>query len=62
MIQFIIDANMSGERVKEQYDEALTNVSVIFAYLQKLAHRKEIIDKGDERLNILRRMIHKLLK
>ncbi len=66
VIQSIIDANMSGERVKEQYDEALTYVNVIFAYLQKLAHRREIIDKGEidviERLNILRRMIHKLLK
>ncbi len=66
VIQSIIDANMSGERVKEQYAEALTYVSVIFAYLQKLAHRKEIIDKGEidviERLNIVRKMIHKLLK
>lgn len=66
VIQSIIDANMSGERVKEQFDEALIYVSVIFAYLQKLAHRKEIIDKGEidviERLNIVRRMIHKLLK
>lgn len=65
VIQSIIDANMSGEKVKEQFDEALTYVSVIFAYLQKLAHRKEIIDKGEidviERLNIVRRMIHKLL-
>lgn len=66
VIQSIIDANMSGERGKEQYAEALTYVSVIFAYLQKLAHRKEIIDKGEidviERLNIVRKMIHKLLK
>lgn len=66
VIQSIIDSNMSGERVKEQYSEALTYVSVIFAYLQKLAHRKEIIDKGEidviERLNIVRKMIHKLLK
>lgn len=66
VIQSIIDDNMSGERVKEQYAEALTYVSVIFAYLQKLAHRKEIIDKGEidviERLNIVRKMIHKLLK
>ncbi|HCL03583.1 MAG TPA: hypothetical protein DHW61_14445 [Lachnoclostridium phytofermentans] len=65
VIQSIIDANMSGEKVKEQFDEALTYVSVIFAYLQKLAHRKEIIDKGEidvtERLDIVRRMIHKLL-
>ncbi len=66
VIQSIIDANTSRERVKEQFNEALTYVSVIFAYLQKLAHRKEIIDKGEidviERLNIVRRMIHKLLK
>jgi len=65
VIQSIIDANMSGEKVKEQFDEALTYVSVTFAYLQKLAHRKEIIDKGEidvtERLDIVRRMIHKLL-
>lgn len=66
VIQSIIDANTSGERVKDQFNEALTYVSVIFAYLQKLAHRKEIIDKGEidviERLNIVRKMIHKLLK
>lgn len=66
VIQSIIDSNMSGERVKGQYDEAITYVSVIFTYLQKLAHRKEIIDKGEidvtERLNIVRKMIHKLLK
>lgn len=66
VIQSIIDANTSGERVKDQFNEALTYVSVIFAYLQKLAHRKEIIDKGEidviERLNIVRKMIRKLLK
>jgi AcrR family transcriptional regulator len=65
VIQSIIDANMSGEKVKEQFDGALTYVSVIFAYLQKLAHRKEIIDKGEIdvtlRLDIVRGMIYKLL-
>lgn len=66
VIQTIINENMSGERVKEEYAEALIHVSVIFAYLQKLAHRKEIIDKGgidvNERLNVVRRMIHKLFQ
>ena len=66
VIQSIIDANVSGERVKEEYAEALIHVSVIFAYLQKLAHRKEIIDKGGidviERLNVVRRMIYKLFQ
>lgn len=66
VIQSIINENMSGERVKEEYAEALIHVSVIFAYLQKLAHRKEIIDKGgidvNERLNVVRRMIHKLFQ
>ncbi len=66
VIQSIIDANTSGEKVKEEYAEALIHVSVIFAYLQKLAHRKEIIDQGgidvNERLNVVRRMIHKLFQ
>ncbi len=66
VIQSIINANMTGERVKEEYAEALIHVSVIFAYLQKLAHRKEIIDQGgidvNERLNVVRRMIHKLFQ
>jgi AcrR family transcriptional regulator len=66
VIQSIIKANISGEKVKEQFDEALTYVSVIFAYLQKLAHRKEILDKGEidviERLDIVKKMIHQLLK
>ncbi len=66
VLQSLINDNTKGERVKDQFDEALTYVSVIFAYLQKLAHRKEIIDKGEidvsERLAIVRKMIHQLLK
>lgn len=66
VLRTIINANMGGEKAVEQYNEVLTYVGIIFAYLQKLAHRKEIMDKGDidvaERLDIVRKMIQQLFK
>lgn len=66
VLKSIINSNMGSGKGMEQYSEVLTYVSVIFAYLQKLAHRKDIIDEGDinvkERLVIVRGMIHQLFR